>query len=38
MLPLDAWPISELFWAIPLLFALHNAEEAPQMARWTHRP
>jgi len=35
MLPFDAWSISELFWGIPLLFALHNAEEVPQMARWS---
>jgi hypothetical protein len=37
MLLLDAWSTSTLFWAIPLLFALHYAEETPQMARWTHR-
>jgi hypothetical protein len=30
----DAWPLTHLFWLVPLLFALHNAEEAPRMADW----
>jgi hypothetical protein len=35
MLSLATWSVSELFWGIPLFFAVHNAEEAPQMARWS---
>lgn len=23
-----------VYWPVPLLFALHNAEEAPRMAQW----
>ena len=34
MLLLDTWPLTHLFWLVPLLFALHNAEEAPRMAEW----
>jgi hypothetical protein len=30
----DAWPLTHLFWLVPLLFALHNAEAAPRMADW----
>jgi len=37
MLPLDAWTLPHLFWLVPLLFALHNAEEAPRMATWVRR-
>lgn len=33
---LDAWTAPQLFWLVPLLFALHNAEEAPRMAAWSH--
>lgn len=32
---LDVWSLMQLFWLIPLLFALHNAEEAPRMAAWS---
>lgn len=34
MTDLVAWPLPHLFWLVPLLFALHNAEEAPRMATW----
>jgi hypothetical protein len=29
--------IQQLLWLIPILFALHNMEEAPGMARWTKK-
>jgi hypothetical protein len=35
MSPLDTWPLTQLFWLVPLLFALHNTEEAPRMATWS---
>lgn len=34
MPPLDDWPLVCVYWLVPLLFALHNAEEAPRMAQW----
>ena len=34
MPPLDAWPLAYVYWLVPLLFGLHNAEETPRMAQW----
>lgn len=37
MLDPSGWSFERLLWLVPVLFAIHNAEEAPQMERWTHR-
>lgn len=33
----SGWDFQHLLWLVPVLFAVHNAEEAPQMERWMHR-
>lgn len=37
MMLLDSLTFQQLLWLAPILFALHNLEEAPGMARWTHQ-
>lgn len=37
MNPLDALTFEKLLWLVPVLFALHNLEETPGMARWSKR-
>ena len=33
MLDPSSWSFERLLWLVPVLFAIHNAEEAPQMER-----
>ena len=37
MILFDSLTFQQLLWLVPISFALHNLEEAPGMARWSHQ-